>query len=270
MLEHFIQFLQVWPSFLVEPAVADGGHDEHAVIAEHTLVPDHLGGKGLHHLDGIGAHAVAVMEIGGHAEHHDIVFLFGPVHVGAFVGGFPGNGLHFLGPAGIDFDLPGFGVQHGVAAEEFLAHLFFHQHALPVEFIPHEAGSGHRHEIGPVHHLGHVVGGDAPPMADAGGAVLVPAGIAAVGVALGVADQDGKISVVYVFVHQHVVALVRIAQVDHVVGVLAVVAGDLVAEIEFAEQFLPQHGFHFRHGGPGMQAVGKEQQDILFLNARSV
>ena len=33
-------------------------------------MPDDLGGEGLHHLDGVGAHARAVVEVLGHPEHH--------------------------------------------------------------------------------------------------------------------------------------------------------------------------------------------------------
>src|SRR5699024_2735702 len=129
---------------------------------------------------------------------------------------------------GVDLDLAGLGVQHGVAAEELLAHLLLHEHALLVELIPHDAVGGHGHEVGPVHDPGHMVGGDAAPVADAGGAMLVAAGVAAVGVALGVADEDGDVGVIDVLVHDDVVAGGGVADVHQVVIVLAVVAGDLV------------------------------------------
>src|SRR5699024_1087468 len=129
------------------------------------------------------------------------------------------------GPAGVDLGLAALGVQRGVAAEELLAHLLLHGHALLVELVAHLAVGGHGHEVGPVHDLGHVVGRDAPPVGDAGGAVLVAAGVAAVGVALGVADEDGHVGVIDVLVHNHVVALGGVAQIYQVVVVLAVVAG---------------------------------------------
>ena len=66
------------------------------------------------------------------------------------------------------------------------------------------------------------VAGDGAPVGDAGGAVLVAPGVAPVGVALGVADEDGDVAVEDVLVHQHRVPPVRDAQVHHVRAVLAV------------------------------------------------
>ena len=270
VLEHFVQFPQIRPALVVEVAVADGRADDHAVVLHDPLVADDLGGQGLHHLDGVGAHAVAVVEVGGHAEDDDVVLLLRPVDVGALVRRLPGHGLHLPGPAGVNLDLAALGVQHGVAAEEFLAHLLLHVHALLVELVPHLAVRGHGHEVLPVHHLGHVVGRDAPPVGDAGGAVLVAAGVAAVGVALGVPDEHRHVRVVDVLVHDHVVPLGGVAQVHQVVIVLAVVAGDLAGGVELAEQLGAQDGLHLGHGGPGVQAVGEQQQHVLLLHPGGV
>ena len=270
MLEHLIQLSQVRPALLVEPAVADAGDDEHAVICQHPLVAYYLGRECLHHLDGIGAHAGTVVEVGRHAEHYHIVLLFCPVHIGALIRRFPTDGLHLLRPAGVDLNLPTFGIQHRVAAEELLSHLLFHQHTLLIELVAHLAVGGYGHEVLPVHHLWHMVGRDAAPMADAGGAVLVAARVAAVGVALGVANEDGHVGVVDVLVHDYVVASLGIADVHQVVVVLRVVAGDLTVLVEFLKQFRAQDGLHLRHRGAGMQAIGEQQQHVLFLHAHAV
>ena len=207
------------------------------------------------------------MEVLGHAEDHHVELLLRPGHIGALVGDLPGLRLHHLGVAGVDGDLAGVGVQHRVAAEEGVAHLLLHVHANLIELGAHEGVAGHGCEVGAVHHLGHMVAGDAPPVGDAGGAVLVAAGVAAVGVALGVADEDGDVAVEDVFVHQHRVAPLGGAQVHHVVIVLAVVAGDLARPVELVEQLLAQDLLHLRHGGPGVQAVGEQQQDVLLVHA---
>ena len=103
-------------------------------------------------------------------------------------------------------------------------------------------------------------------MGDAGGAVLVAPGVAPVGVALGVADENGDIAVEDIFVHQHRVPPAGGPQVHHMFAVLAVMAGELAGVIELAEQLLPQDLFHLRHGGPGVQSVGDQQQDVLLLH----
>ena len=270
VLEHVVELAQVRPALLVEPAVADAGHDEHAVIGEHALVPYDLRGERLHHLDRVGAHAVAVVEVRRHAEDDDVVFLLRPVDVGALVRRLPADGLHLLRPAAVDLDLPALRVEHSVAAEELLAHLLFHQHALAVKLVAHQAVGGNGHEVRPVHDLRHVMRADAAPVADARRAVLVAAGVAAVGVALRVADEHGDVRVIDVFVHDDVVALVSVADVHQVLVVLAVVAGDLAGVVELAEQLLAQNRLHLLHGRARMQAVGKKQQHVLLLNARAV
>ena len=195
------------------------------------------------------------MEIGRHAEYNHIVFLLRPVDVGTFVRHLPADGLHLLCPAGIDFNLARLGIEHRVAAEEFLAHFLFHPHALLIELVAHLAAGGHGDEILTVHDLRHMVRRNAAPVADARRAVLVPAGIAAVGVALRVADEDRHIRVIHILIHDDVIALLRVAKVDEVIVVLGIVARDLAGGIEFPEQLRPEDGFHLRHRGARVQAV---------------
>ena len=57
-------------------------------------MPDDLGRDGLHQHNGIGAHALAVMEELGHAEYHYIILLFSPRHIGPLIRRNPGVGLH--------------------------------------------------------------------------------------------------------------------------------------------------------------------------------
>ena len=85
VLEQVVQLPQVGPALVVEVAVADGGDDEHAPFAHDAPVADDLGGQGLHHLDGVGAHAVAVVEVGACPKDDDVVLLLRPVDVGALV-----------------------------------------------------------------------------------------------------------------------------------------------------------------------------------------
>ena len=101
-----------------------------------------------------------------------------------------------------------------------------------------------------------MVCGDAPPMGNAGGAVLVSAGIAAVGIALRMSNQDGQIRIIDIFVHEHMIPLLGVAKVHHVLAVLTVVAGDLPRGIKFIKE-ITEHGFHLRNGCAGMQAVRK-------------
>ena len=88
--------------------------------------------------------------------------------------------------------------------------------------------------------LRHVVRADGAPVGDAGGAVLVAARVAAIGVALRVADEDGDVGVVDVPVHDHVVALRGEAEVDEVVVVLRVVARNLPRPLELVVEVLAQ------------------------------
>ena len=175
VLEHFIQFPQVWPALLVKPPVADAGHNEHASVCQHPFVPDYLCRKRLHHLNGVCPHPVPVVEFCRHAEHHHVIFLFRPVHIGAFIRRFPAHRLHLFCPARVDFNLAVLGIQHCITAEELFAHLLFHIHALLVELVAHFAAGAHGHKILPVHHLRHMVRRDAAPVRNAGGTVLIPA-----------------------------------------------------------------------------------------------
>ena len=261
---------QVGPQLVVEEAVADGGADDDAPVAHHPLEAQHLGAQRLHHHDGVGAHAVAVVELLGHAEHQHVVLLLRPVHVGALVGDLPALGHHLGGVAGVDGDLAALGVQNSVAAEEGMAHLLLHQHADLVELVAHQAAAVHGGEVIAMHDLGHMVAGDAAPVGDAGGAVLVAAGVAAVGVALHMADEDGQVRLEDGLVHPHRVAPLGEPQVDHVVRVLGVVAGHLVGGPELPEQLLTEDGLVVLGLRAGVQAVGDDELDVLLLHARGI
>ena len=156
---------------------------------------DHLCRKRLHHLDGVCAHAVAIMKARGHAENDDVVFLLRPAHIGAPVRDFPGERLHLFCPTGKDSNLPALRVEHRVTAKEFFAHLLFHVHALLVKLVAHAAVVGNGHKVALMHYLRHMVGGDAAPMGNPRSAMLVSAGVAAVGIALRVADEDGNVGI---------------------------------------------------------------------------
>ena len=190
--------------------------------------------------------------------------------IGALIRNFPGNGLHLLGVAGEDGNLTALAVQHGVAAEELLAHLFFHEHALLVELVAHFAVGGDGHEVLTVHDLRHMVRSDRTPMRNAGRAVLIAAGVTAVGVALRMTDEDGNVGVIDILVHNDVVAVAGIAQIDEMLVILAVVAGDLTGIIELIKQFIAEDGLHLRHAGARVQTVGEQQQDILLLHAGGI
>ena len=261
---------QVGPQLVVEEAVTDGRADDDAVVAHHALEAQHLGAQRLHYHDGVGAHAVAVVELLGHAEHQHVVLLLRPVHVGALVGDLPALGHHLGGVARVDGDLAALGVQHRVAAKEGMAHLLLHQHADFVELVAHEAAAVHGGEVVPVHDLGHMVAGNAAPVGDAGGAVLIAARVAAVGVALYMADEDGQVALEHVLVHPHRVAPLGGAQVDHVVRVLGVVAGHLVGGPELVEQLLTEDGLVVLELRTGVQAVGDDELDVLLLHARGI
>ena len=105
VLEHLVQFSQIRPPLLVEPAVADARHDEHAVVGKHPLMTDDLRGERLHHLDRVRPHPVAIVEISGHAKDDDIVLFLRPVHISALVRRLPAHRLHLLRIAGMDLDL---------------------------------------------------------------------------------------------------------------------------------------------------------------------
>ena len=199
------------------------------------------------------------MEVGGHAHDHDVVFLLGPVHIGALIGNLPAHGLHLGSVPREDGDLAAPGVEHRVHAEELLAHLLFHEHALLIELVAHLAVGRDGHEVRAVHDLRNVVRRDGTPMGNARSAVLISAGVTAVGIALRMADENRHVRVIDVFIHDDVVAVIRVAEIDKVVVILAVVAGDLAGIIELVKQFVAQNGLHLRHAGARVQTVGEQQ-----------
>ena len=115
-----------------------------------------------------------------------------------------------------------------------------------------------------------MMAGYAAPVGDTGRAVLVSAGISAVGVALSVAYENGDIAVVDVFVHEHRVASAGAAQIDHVLGVLAVVARYLPAPVEFSKELLAEYFLHLRYSGPRVKTVGEKKKDVVLVHAGGI
>ena len=66
------------------------------------------------------------------------------------------------------------------------------------------------------------------------------------------------------------VAVIGVADILQMLIILGIVAGQLAVGIEVAEQLVAQNLLHFRHGGPGMKAVGDQQEDVLLLHAGTV
>ena len=66
-------------------------------------------------------------------------------------------------------------------------------HADLIELVPHERMAGHRREVFPVHDRRNMMGRNAAPVGDAGGAVLVASGIPPIWISLGVSDQNRHI-----------------------------------------------------------------------------
>ena len=258
VLEHLIHFPGVGPQLIVEIAVAQGRTDNHAVIAHDTLMPDDLGRDGLHQHNGIGTHALAVMEKLGHAEYHYIILLFSPRHIGPLIRRNPGVGLHDFCISAVNLYLTGPGVQHCVTAEKLLSHAFFHVLANLIKFCPHKRRSADRSKILPVHDLRYMVGGYGSPMGDARGAVLIPSGVAAVGVALGVSDQDCHIAVIHIFIHEHRIAAVRGAQVHQMLVILAVMVDNLMRVPELMKQLIPKDVVDFRLRVLPVKSVGTD------------
>ena len=84
------------------------------------------------------------------------------------------------------------------------------------------------------------------------------------------ADENRHVRVIDVFIHDDVVTVIRVAEIDKVVVIFAVVAGDLAGIIELVKQFVAQNGLHLRHAGARVQTVGEQQQNILLFHARRV
>ncbi len=137
MLEHLVQLPEIGPALIVKVAVADGGADNNAFIAHDAFMPDDLRGEGLHHLNRVSAHAVAVMEVLRHTENHYIIFFLRPGYICALVGDLPGGGHHFGRIAAENGDLAGISIQHRITAEEGMAHFFFHMHTDLVKLGAH-------------------------------------------------------------------------------------------------------------------------------------
>ena len=167
---------------------------------------DDLCRQSLHHLDRIRSHTITVMEILRHAEQHHIVFFLRPWHICPFVCCLPWERLHFLCITTVDFYLPGNGVQDSITAEKLSAHTFFHMHANLIELCPHERMITDRCKITSVHHIWNMMWRNTPPVCYSCCAVLIPAGITAIGIPLGMPDQNRYIRIINILIHQNPVA----------------------------------------------------------------
>ena len=175
------------------------------------------------------------MEILRHTEYHDVIFLLGKRYIGTLIRHNPGLGLHHFRITGINLDLTGISVQYRVAAEERMAHLFFHQHSDLIEFRSHHAMSGNWCEIRSVHNLRNMVGSYGTPVGDTGRAVLVASGITAIGIALGVTDQNGNITIEHILIHQNPIAALGTAQIHQMLIIFRIMTCDLMGPIKLVK-----------------------------------
>ena len=270
LLKQVVKLSHIRPSFIMEVSVADRGADDHAVIAHHSLMAHYLGGNGLHHHHRIGSHSIAVVEILGKAEDHHIVLLLCPGDIRPLIGRDPGMWLHYLCVTAVDLDLSGIGVQHRITAEKLLSHALFHMLANLIKLGAHKGMAADRCKILPVHHLGYMVGSNGTPVGDAGRTMFIAAGIASIGISLGVSNEDCNIAVIYIFVHEDRISPVCGTQIYHMVIILAVMSDDLMGIPELMKQLFPQDRPYLLLRASGVKAVGADHQDILFLHAHRI
>ena len=96
MLEHVVELPEVWPSLVMEVAVADCGYDEYTSVRHNSLVSDYLGRQGLHHLDRVCPHSVSIVEVCRHAEYDAVILLLCKRYICTLVGACPRDWLHLL------------------------------------------------------------------------------------------------------------------------------------------------------------------------------
>ena len=189
------------------------------------------------------------------------------MHIGAPVGYLPAQRLHFFGIAAENSNLPAFGVQHRITAEKLFAHFFFHMHTDLIELRTHQAVTANRRKILPVHHAGRMMAGNAAPVSNSRSRMLIAAAVAAVGIALNMADHNRHIRVINIFIHNDRIAPAGRSQINQMVIILTVMIFNLSAEPKLIKQLPPQNTQNFFLGVLPMQAVRAKQQDILFFNA---
>ena len=68
------------------------------------------------------------------------------------------------------------------------------------------------------------MGTDAAPVGYAGSTMLISSRISAIGIALGMSDEDGDVGIIYIFVHDYMIAMGGIAQIHKVVIILGIMA----------------------------------------------
>ena len=125
----------------------------------------------------------------------------------------------------------------------------------------------YRREILPVHDMRVVVGANAPPVGDTGGAVFIASGVSPVWVAQGMSDEHGQIGIMHGLVHDDPVAHCIKAEIDQVLPVFAVMIGDLVGPPEFVENLFAQKSLDFFPCVLSLQSVAADQPDIFLFDA---
>ena len=131
-------------------------------------------------------------------------------------------------------------------------------HADFIELGPHQGVAGDRSEITAVHDLRHMVAGNTPPVGDSRSTVLITAGVSAIGISLHMSDQDGNITVIDIFVHQHRIAPAGSPEVNEVVIVLTVMVHDLAGGIELIEKLVTQDAPYLKDRVLPVKAVGAD------------
>ena len=72
-------------------------------------------------------------------------------------------------------------------------------------------------------------------MGDTGRAVLVASGITAIGIALGVTDQNGNITIEHILIHQNPIAALGTAQIHQMLIIFRIMTCDLMGPIKLVK-----------------------------------
>ena len=83
-------------------------------------------------------------------------------------------------------------------------------------------------------------------------------------------DQDGHITVINIFVHDHRVSSVCHAEVYQMVIVFAVMVDDLVGVPELMEQFFPEDIADLLLRILPVQTVGADKKDVFLLHSGGI
>ena len=112
-----------------------------------------------------------------------------------------------------------------------------------------------------------MVAGNASPICNPCRAVLVTAGIASIGIALDMTDENRQICFKHVFIHENRISPVRKPQIHHMLRILGIMADDLPAVPERIINFPSKKRQCILVRTSGMQAIGDNKQDILLFHS---